>query len=1219
VTASPSARDEESGSSALEGSAGWHFWIDRGGTFTDIVARDPAGRLRAAKLLSTDPARYADAAVEGIRRLLARAPAAERRIAAVRMGTTVATNALLERRGEPTVLVVTAGLEDVLRIGTQQRPDIFALDIRLPEMLYACVVGARERVAADGEIAAALDAERLEADLRRVRERGIESAAIVFMHGYRYPEHERRAGEIARRLGFRQVSLSHEVGPLVKIVPRGDTTLVDAYLTPVLARHVRALRDGLAADLGARPLLFMQSHGGLTRAELFRGKDAILSGPAGGVVGMAATASAAGFERVLGFDMGGTSTDVSLYAGDFERTAGDTIAGVRVAAPMLSIHTVAAGGGSVLAFDSGRLQVGPESAGASPGPACYRNGGPLTVTDANVLLGRIQADFFPATFGSDGRQPLEVDIVRERFAALAERVSAETGVPHASERVAAGCLRIAVERMANAIKKISIERGRDPGEFALASFGGAGGQHACQVADALGIDTVFLHSLAGVLSAYGMGLADVRTIRQRAVERPLVEAAAELDELAARLGDEAARELRAQGVTDDRIDLGCRLGLKVAGSDTVLPIAWHPGLSAADTLAAFSRAHARHFGFGAGTAVAVEWIEVEGIGTTEKPAEHPAPRMSGAARAVAHRRIWFEGAPVDAPVFVRESLGAGALVRGPALIVEENATTVVERHWRAVIDPFGHLVLKREKLRERTERIGRSADPVMLEIFNNLFMHIAEQMGVVLENTAHSVNIKERLDFSCALFDAAGELVANAPHVPVHLGSMGDSVRSVLAKFAGDMRPGDVFMLNAPYGGGTHLPDVTVVTPVFGAGGARLDFVVASRAHHADIGGTTPGSMPPSSRRIDEEGVLIESRRLVDAGRLLRDEAWALLTSGPYPARNPEQNLADLAAQIAANRKGADELSALVARYGLDVVQAYMAHVKANADESVREAVAGLEDGRWTTELDGGERITVTVRVDRDRREARVDFAGTSGVSPTNFNAPSSIAKAAVLYVFRALVRRNIPLNAGCLRPLAIRLPAASLLTPSYPAAVVAGNVETSQCIADALLAAVGASASSQGTMNNFTFGDARRQYYETLCGGAGAGPGFDGASAVHTHMTNSRLTDPEVLEARFPVRVRRFAIRRGSGGAGRWRGGDGIVRELEFLEPMHAAILSNRRRVPPFGLAGGGDGQPGRNYVVRASGEVEPLAATAEVELAPGDRFVVETPGGGAYGYPPR
>ncbi|HEX7079908.1 MAG TPA: hydantoinase B/oxoprolinase family protein [Gammaproteobacteria bacterium] len=1194
----------------------WSFWVDRGGTFTDVVARDPDGIVRSLKLLSVNPERYRDAAVEGIRRLLADAPAGERRVAAVRMGTTVATNALLERRGEPTALVVTAGLKDALRIGTQQRPELFALDIRLPEMLYARVVEARERVSAQGDVVEPLDAQRLAADLASVRAEGIDSVAIVLLHGYRYPEHERQAGEIARRLGFSQVSLSHETIPLMKLIPRGDTTLVDAYLSPILRRYVASLRDGLDALLGAgAPLSFMQSHGGLAKADFFRGKDSILSGPAGGVIGMVATAREAGFENVLGFDMGGTSTDVSLFAGELERTGDVAIAGVRVAAPMLRIHTVAAGGGSIVRLEGGRLVVGPESAGASPGPACYRNGGPLTVTDANVLLGRVQPDFFPRAFGPDGDQPIDVDVVRRGFAALAREVTAATGVAQDAESIAAGAIRIAVERMANAIRRISIERGHDVTSFALSSFGGAGGQHACQVADALGIETIFIHPLAGVLSAYGMGLADLRTLRRRAVERRVEpEAMSAISDAFDALLREARDELLAQGAPAKAVEVEGRLGLKVEGSDTALPIAWAPGRPAEQALADFADAHARHFGFGAARrAVIAEWVEVECVARSARP-RFERPRSPASAEPIDVRDVWVGGGRTRTPVHARDSLAAGSVIRGPALIVEANATTFVDDGWQASVGDAGELVLRRVVARAARERVAASADPIMLEVFNNLFMHVAEQMGVVLEQTAHSVNIKERLDFSCALFDPGGALIANAPHMPVHLGSMGDSVVRVLERFGASMAPGDAFMLNAPYDGGTHLPDVTVVSPVFGAD-RRIDFIVASRAHHADIGGITPGSMPPMSRSIHEEGVVVDGMQIVAAGRFLEDEVRELLAGGPYPARNPEQNVADLKAQLAANARGAAELRKIVARYGLDVVHAYMAHVKRNAEECVRAAIERLDDGAWSLELDSGDRIAVEVRVDRARRTAVVDFTGTSATSPSNLNAPPAIARAAVLYVFRTLVRQNIPLNAGCLEPLTIVLPEESLVNPRYPAAVVAGNVETSQCITDALLAALGACAASQGTMNNFTFGNARYQYYETLCGGAGAGPSFDGASAVHTHMTNSRLTDPEVLEWRYPVRLRRFEIRSGSGGDGRHRGGDGIVREIEFLEPMHAAILSNRRRVPPFGVAGGSAGLPGRNAVIRSSGEVVELGPIAALELGPGDRFRIETPGGGGFG----
>ncbi len=1207
---------------------GWEFWIDRGGTFTDVVARAPDGALQARKLLSDNPSQYADAAVEGIRRVLASVPAeqrAELRITAVKMGTTVATNALLERRGEPTALVITAGLKDAIRIGGQQRPDIFALDIRLPEMLYTRVIEAHERVSAAGDVLVPLDEPRLLADLTAAHAAGLRSAAIVLLHAVGSPRHEQSAERIARLAGFEQVSVSHRVSPLLKLVLRGDTTLVDAYLSPVLRRYVASVRDGLAAPFDAAPLRFMQSHGGLADAAHFEGKDSLLSGPAGGVIGMLHAARAAGFDDVVGFDMGGTSTDVSLYAGELERTADAVIAGVRVSAPMLRIHTVAAGGGSVIAFANGRLQVGPESAGALPGPACYRNGGPLTVTDANVLLGRIQPDFFPRVFGSGGDAPLDASATSAAFAALARKVRDETGEHTTPERLAAGSLRIAVERMANAIKQISVQRGHDVTRFALCCFGGAAGQHACQVADALGIGSIVIHPLAGVLSAFGIGVADVRVLRRRSFEARLDDEspaalAAAFDALAA----EACTELAAQGAAAPRIEVERRVALKIEGTDATLTARFAGTSTAAELRAEFAAAHERHYGFRAaqGAALVVESIEAEaiarapenatGAARTARP-RAPAPRAAlGRARPVATRDVYFDGEWRATPLYDRAELAPGATLAGPAIVAEANATTVLERGWRARVDALGSLVLTRSRRAARREVVRGRADPVMLEVFNNLFMHAAEQMGVVLENTAHSVNIKERLDFSCALFDPDGELVANAPHIPVHLGSMGDSVQSVLRLRP---KPGEVYLLNTPYNGGTHLPDVTVVTPVFAPRGTRPRYVVASRAHHADIGGITPGSMPPDSRTIADEGVLLDGVRIVARGMFRETELRRLLGSGPHPARNPDQNIADLKAQIAANARGIAEVDKLIARFGLRGVHAYMRHVQQNAEASVRAAIERLSDGRFSVELDGGERISVEIAIDRHARAATIDFAGTSGVSPGNFNAPSAIVRAAVLYVFRTLVRENIPLNAGCLKPLTIRLPEPCLLNPAYPAAVVAGNVETSQCITDALLGALGACAAAQGTMNNFTFGNARHQYYETICGGAGAGPEFDGASAVHTHMTNSRLTDPEILEWRYPVRVRRFEIRAGSGGRGARRGGDGVVREIEFLEPMHAAILSNRRRVPPFGLAGGGAGACGKNYVIRLGGAVEPLAATASVELVAGDRFVIETPGGGGYG----
>jgi len=1213
----------------------WEFWIDRGGTFTDIVARTPSGELKTLKLLSADPARYEDAAVAGIERLLAGAPDGERRIGAVKMGTTVATNALLERRGEPTLLVITAGLEDAIRIGGQQRPEIFALDIRLPEMLYARVVGASERVDAHGRVLTPLDTTKLEHDLKAARTAGIESVAIVLLHGYRFPQHEIAAAEIARSLSFKQVSVSHRVLPLPKLVVRGDTTLADAYLSPVLDRYVASVRRGLDA-LGGPRLYFMQSHGGLTAAEQFRGKDSLLSGPAGGVVGMVRAARAVGCAEVIGFDMGGTSTDVALYAGALERTTDAVIAQVRVSAPMLRIETVAAGGGSILSFGFGSLKVGPESAGAHPGPACYRHGGPLTVTDANLLLGRIQPEFFPRVFGRNADEPLDAAATTDAFAVLAREIGAATGAEPRPEQIAAGFLRIAVERMANAIKQISVQRGHDITRFALCCFGGAGGQHAAQVAETLGIQRVIIHPLAGVLSAYGLGTADVRVLRQGSVEAKLDSALAEtLAERFEPLAVAALSALREQGADaaqiaamdggvrelQERIParLERRVLVKVAGADTALPVTWQPdgGAQAAELAAAFRAAHERHFGFRVDerAALVVESLELEAVvpGPDDIAAAAPPPSSGERVKPIARRNVWCGDGWRNVPVYDRARLPAGTRFTGPALIVEPNATTIVEPGWRAEVHASGTLLMTRIGRRARREQLRRDPDPIMLEVFNNLFMHVAEEMGIVLEHTAHSVNIKERLDFSCALFAADGSLIANAPHMPVHLGSMGDSVQSILR--SKKLEAGDGYLLNTPYNGGTHLPDLTVVTPVFDAMGRKLRYFVASRAHHADIGGSTPGSMPPSSRRIDEEGVLFDGVRIVAGGELLETEVRSLLASGPFPARNPDQNVADLKAQLAANARGALELERLIERFGVRTVERYMRHVQHNAAACVRAAIADLRDGRFTVELDGGQRISVAVGISADRQHATVDFAGTSTTDATNFNAPSSIARAAVLYVFRTLVRQNIPLNAGCMEPLSIVLPEGCLLDPRYPAAVVAGNVETSQCITDALLAALDACAGAQGTMNNFTFGNARHQYYETLCGGAGAGPGFDGASAVHTHMTNSRLTDPEVLEQRYPVRIVKFAIRRGSGGAGRWRGGDGVVREIEFLEPMHAAILSNRRRVAPAGLAGGAPGALGRNYVLRSDGRMDELAATADVELAVGDRFVIETPGGGGYG----
>jgi len=1198
----------------------WQFWIDRGGTFTDIVARRPDGSLATHKLLSENPEQYRDAAIAGIRHLLgvaAGAPLPAAGIEAVKMGTTVATNALLERKGERTVLAITRGFRDALRIAYQNRPRLFDRHIVLPELLYGDVVEIDERIGAHGDVVTPLDGDGARAGLQAAFDAGYRSLAIVFMHGYRYTAHEAAVAGIARAIGFTQISVSHQVSPMMKLVARGDTTVVDAYLSPILRRYV----DQVAAELPGANLQFMQSNGGLTDARAFQGKDSILSGPAGGIVGMVRASRLAGFDKVIGFDMGGTSTDVSHYSGEFERVFETQVAGVRMRAPMMSIHTVAAGGGSVLHFDGSRLRVGPDSAGANPGPASYRRGGPLAVTDCNVCLGKIQPAHFPALFGPTGDQPLDAETVRAQFTAMAERIGAASGQSTTFEQVAAGFLDIAVGKMANAIKQISVQRGHDVTEYALTSFGGAGGQHACLVADALGMKTVFIHSLAGVLSAYGMGLADQAALREAAVELRLdagnLPALAEkLDALAA----EATGELARQGVAAHRISALRRVHLRYEGTDSALIVA-HGDIDA--MRAQFEEAYKKRFSFlMPQRALIVEAVSVEAVGASDAPA--PAapsqlPREGGLAprRTVA---MYAAGQWRDTGLFARGDTRIGDVIDGPAIIAEANATTVVEPGWQAVVTPQDHLVLSRVTPLPARRAIGTTADPVMLEIFNNLFMSIAEQMGLRLQNTAHSVNIKERLDFSCAIFDADGNLIANAPHMPVHLGSMGESIKTVMRENAGRMHPGDVYMLNDPYNGGTHLPDVTVITPVFDAAGGTILFYVGSRGHHADIGGTTPGSMPPDSTHIEEEGVLIDNFKLVDGaagGRLREEETRALLTGARWPARNPDQNLADLRAQVAANQKGVEELHRMVAHFGLDVVQAYMGHVQDNAEEAVRRVIGALHDGSYTVPLDNGARIHVTVTVDRAARGATIDFTGTSDQLPNNFNAPSAVCMAAVLYVFRTLVDDEIPLNAGCLKPLTVIIPPGSMLNPRYPASVVSGNVETSTCITNALYGALGAMAASQGTMNNFTFGSSRYQYYETISGGSGAGDGFDGTDVVQTNMTNSRLTDPEILEFRFPVRLDSYAIRPGSGGAGRWHGGNGGVRRVRFLEPMTAAILSNNRLHAPFGMAGGQSAATGRNSVERADGTAEELGHIGKTEMAPGDVFVIETPGGGGYGTP--
>ena len=1241
----------------------WRFFIDRGGTFTDIVARAPDGRVLTHKLLSENPEAYRDAAIAGIADLLGAArdaalPAAL--IESVRMGTTVATNALLERKGDRVLLLVSAGFRDALEIGYQARPKIFALTIEKPSMLYARVAEVPERVRADGSVETELDLDAVRAALEAARGDGIAAAAIVFVHAYAYPAHERAAAETARAAGFTQVSVSHEVSPLVKFVGRGDTTVVDAYLSPLLRRYVERVARALAVSFtsplegevdrpqagreGGKPqarssgstplpnpppqggresaaasprLLFMQSSGGLTSASLFRGKDAILSGPAGGVVGAVETARLAGFDKVIGFDMGGTSTDVCHYAGAYERSFESVVAGARVRAPMMLIHTVAAGGGSILHYDGARFRVGPDSAGADPGPLAYRRGGPLTVTDANVMTGKLRPEFFPRIFGPAQDGPLDEVAAGKAFAALA----AELGNARAPEEVADGFIRIAVENMANAIKTISVQRGHDVSEHVLNAFGGAAGQHACLVADALGVRRVLIHPFSGVLSAYGIELAALSATRTKAVLALLnADGLGAAEAIAAPLRDEVVEELVAQGVARDAIAVTVQLHLRYLGTDSALPVpvakeSW-------DALRdAFEATHLQRFGFASpDKPIEIEAVEVTAEGGSGASADEPdMPAARGGPASQTGTRIFTKGAWHDAPVFLREGLAPGQRVQGPALIIEAHQTVMVEPFWQAEITPRNDLLLTRGA-EEARPRAGTDADPVLLEVFNNLFTSVAEQMGYALQNTARSVNIKERLDFSCAIFDAQARLVANAPHIPVHLGSMDRSVETVLREVGSALRPGDVYMLNAPYNGGTHLPDITVVTPVFAepsfeGHGAQILFFTASRGHHSDIGGIAPGSMSPTATRIEEEGVYIDPYRLVEDGHFREEAMRALLTKGPYPARDPAQNIADLKAQVSANAKGVAELRKLVAHYGLDVVEAYMGHIQDNAAESVARIVAALEPGAFAVETDSGARIEVAIRVDRKARRATVDFSGTSAQQKDNFNAPEPITRACVLYVFRTLVDDDIPLNAGCLRPIDIVVPEGSMLAPRYPAAVAAGNVETSQTIVNCLYGALGRLSSAQGTMNNLSFGNARVQYYETICSGAPAGPGFDGAAAVQTHMTNSRLTDPEVLELRYPVLLERFEIVRGSGGRGKWRAGDGTLRVIRFLEKMDCAILSGFRRVRPFGLFGGAPGRAGENQVRRKDGSIEPLGGCAQIVLEPGDAIIIKTPTGGGFG----
>jgi len=1198
----------------------WEFWIDRGGTFTDVVARRPDGEIVVHKLLSENPDLYRDSSVQGIKDVLGVSGDSQipvNSIAAVKMGTTVATNALLEREGERTLLAITRGFRDALRIGYQNRPDLFALHIELPQMLYSETLEVDERIDAHGKVLTPLDELSAVEDLQAYYNDGIRSIAIVLMHGYRYHDHENRLAALAQEIGFSQISVSHRVSPLMKLVSRGDTTVVDAYLSPILTDyvgHVASELQGLTEHNGR--LMFMQSSGGLTESGFFQGKDALFSGPAGGVVGMARVSESAGFEKVIGFDMGGTSTDVSHYSGEFEKAFETHVAGIRIRAPMMLIHTVAAGGGSILHFDGARYRIGPDSAGAFPGPASYRNGGPLTVTDCNVMLGKLQPENFPKLFGTNSDEALDRASVKEKFASLAIDIEASTGIKRQAEEVAAGFLAVAVQNMANAVKKISVQRGYDITEYTLCCFGGAGGQHACLVADSLAIKRILIHPYAGVLSAYGMGLADTVISRQHAVETVLTSSSyQDLTELFDQLQQAGVAELRRQGEDREELESKHLLHIRYQGSDTTLVV--RHGLLK-DVISQFEHLHQMRFGFiSVEKEIIVESIEVEVIAaaiTTSIMNNVPAQNETLISTSISEMHCFMDDQWTLTPFYRREDLTVGTTIQGPAIILDPTSTIVIESGWQGTITADNNIVLDRYLARKERAAIGTEVDPVMLEIFNNLFMSVAEQMGLVLENTAESVNIKERLDFSCAIFDPEGALIANAPHMPSHLGSMGESITTVVKERRGNIKPGDAYILNAPYNGGTHLPDVTIIKPIFSDQGQLL-FYAASRGHHTDIGGTTPGSAPANSSSIEEEGVVIDNFKLVENGHFREQAIREVLTSGPWPARNPEMNIADFKAQLAACEKGAAELGKMVEHYGIETVHAYMRHIQDNAEESVRRVLETLEDGDFSYELDCGSQITVSIRVDNENRTAVIDFTGTSPQHPGNFNAPTAVVKAAVLYTFRCLAADKIPLNEGCLKPIQIIIPEQSMINPEYPGAVIAGNTETGQVLVDTLFGALKISAASQGTMNNFIWGNDEHQYYETICGGSGATREHDGTDAVHTHMTNSRLTDPEVLEWRFPVVIDSFSIRKGSGGTGRHRGGDGVIRRIQFMEGMKANVLSGHRRIPPYGMAGGGDGAVGSNTVEHANGLTTKLNGTDQIDLEAGDTFIIETPGGGGYG----
>ena len=1194
----------------------WQFWIDRGGTFTDIVAKKPDGKIIIDKLLSENSDAYKDAAVAGIRRILDlknedKIPTDI--ISSVKMGTTVATNALLERKGDRTLLLITKGFGDLLRIGYQNRPLLFDLSIKLPELLYERVVEVSERLNEKGEVVTELNEEEVRNSLIKAKTDGINSVAIAFMHSYINPDHENKIEQIAKEENFNQISVSHKVSPLIKLVGRGDTTVVDAYLSPILRRYVNQVSEELQ-DTKSTQLMFMQSNGGLTDANLFQGKDALLSGPAGGVVSMTQTGKQAGFNKLIGFDMGGTSTDVCHFAGEFERSFETELAGVRIRAPMMQINTVAAGGGSILSYKDGRFQVGPESAGAIPGPASYGRGGPLTVTDCNVLLGKLNPDFFPKVFGKTGDQPLNFEIVKKKFLNLSDIISKEKNEPMMDIfKMAEGFLKIAVENMANAIKKISIQKGYDVTNYMLNCFGGAGGQHACNVADSLGISNVMIHPYAGVLSAYGMGLAEIRSIREGHFEKNITNIL-DADNLIEILSSQAKKDLNDQDISDASIILLKNAFLHYKGSHQNLEIKFD---TPENMRKSFEQEHKKRFGFFVeDREIFIEMLTVEAVGKKTESYDFLHPNTSTTkANPIAFKKMYVNSSEINTPIYKRDELIIGQNILGPAIIVEATGTNIIDDGWSGTLDKHYNLILSRVEEKKLQKGIGTSVDVVMLEVFNNLFMNIAEQMGATLANTAYSVNIKERLDFSCALFNNEGFLVANAPHVPVHLGSMSEAIKTVVRLNKDNIYPDDVFVLNAPFNGGTHLPDVTVITPVFDKNGKEIIFFVASRGHHADIGGKTPGSGPPDSKHIEEEGVLIDNFKLFDKGIFREQEMRKILSSGKYPCRNIEHNMADLAAQVAANKTGIHEINSMIDQFGIETVHAYMNHVQDNAEESIRNAIVNLKQGEYEYELDNGEFIRVNVKIDKKNREAIIDFTGTAPKNPFNYNAPMAVCYAVILYVFRTLVGNNIPLNEGCFKPIKIIIPNNSMINAKYPSAVIAGNTEVSQLTCNALFGALGVIAGSQATMNNFIWGNDTIQNYETICGGTGAGPNFHGTSAIQTHMTNTRSTDPEVLETRFPVRLEEFSIRKNSGGKGKFNGGDGVTRKLRFLEPMTVTTLCSHRRVKPFGLNGGSPGDCGKEWLERTDGSILNLNGNDSCEVEPNDLFVMETPGGGGFG----